>query len=386
MVEDRAALARMMTSRPTGSIRTVLLLAAAAGLAGAAADAAPRVLGHRDCEKCHKPALQQWSQTEPASVGAKAHFNTHKQLSGADAKKFAAAVGVADPTAANSSCAGCHATVIRGRVRAGVSCETCHGPASDYLDPHEKEPWRESYKKSIPLGLRDLHDKPSAIAQMCVNCHVTPDARLKAAGHPDGAEFDPGASLKKIVHWTAAFTPNKQVHATYDFGQVTSAGRPMVAKRLAGGGGGGGGGGTRTAAAPRPVAVAAAAPWDWDQPVATLPEDYPSEEDRPAPAPPPVAAPSITEDLPLAFDDLPATGPAAEEEEPSGPPPAAAQLAELRGRAATLLAELLASGSAAPRLEAPTPPAEFAGPDGELLHLQDVVLYLALETLRSREP
>jgi hypothetical protein len=372
----------MKTPPPATSIRRALqACVAAAFLAAGPASAAPRVLGHPDCEKCHKPAIKQWSQTEPAALGGKAHFNTHKQLSGGNASKYADAIGLANPADPKGSCVACHGTVVRGRLRSGVSCETCHGAASDYLAPHEKEPWRESYKKAVGLGMTDLHDKTAAIAKLCVDCHVTPDARLAGAGHPNGSAFDAGASLRKIVHWTAAFTPNQQVHASYDFGQVSGAGRPLVARRLAGGGGGGGG--TRTTAAPAPVAVVAAATWDWDAPVAALPADYPSEEARPAPPPP--AAPSISEDLPLSFDNLPATEPAVEEEA-SGPAPAAARLAELRGRAASLLAELLATGKRAPNLEAPPAPAEFTGPDGELLHIQDVVLYLALETLRSRQP
>jgi len=383
MVEDRARVARMKTLRSTDRTRLAVELCATAFLLSALpAAAAPRVLGSQDCEKCHKPAIAKWSKEEPGKLGAKAHFNTHKQLASPEAKKYAAAIGLGNPSDPKGSCVGCHATMVRGRVRSGVSCETCHGAASDYLEVHDKEPWRESYKKALPKGMHDLHEKTAAIAKTCVDCHVTPDQRLAAAGHPNGASFDAGASLQKIVHWTAAFTPNQQVHATYDFGQVSGAGKPLVAARLKGGGGGGarvvdtGGGGSSPAPAP-----VESVPWDWDAPVAELPADYPSEENQPPPPPPP--PPSITEDLPLSYDSLPATESAAPEE-PAGPPPPAAQLAELRGQAATVLEELLAKEVHAQRLEAPPKPGEFKGPDGELLHIQDVILYLAMETLRDR--
>jgi hypothetical protein len=60
----------------------------------------------------------------------------------------------------------------------------------------------------------------------------------------------------------------------------------------------------------------------------------------------------------------------------------AAEVAELRGKGAALLERLLRAGGRTPGLQAPAPPLEFAGPDGELLHLQDEALVLALEALR----
>jgi hypothetical protein len=377
--------------RVTLSSRTPFLASALAlgALAGPGAGAAPRTLGHGDCEKCHKPAVQKWARDEVAQLGAEAHANTHKQLAGANAARWAAAIGLASPAEPGGRCAQCHATVVRGRVRSGVSCESCHGPAGDYLDVHDDEPWPASYRKAISLGLRDLHEKTAAVAKLCVDCHVTPEKALAAAGHPDGAGFDAGASLQKIVHWTAAFTPNGAEHARYDFAQVTAAAKPLVARALSGGGG------ASRAAASAPAAAAPdraapsgavlAAPWDWDKPVQRLPADFPSTADQ-APAPRPPPPPSIVDDRPLAVDALPAVAPVPRRPpEAEGPRPAAAQLAELRGRALGLLAGLLAEGRRAPGLDAPAQPAEFEGPDGELLHLQDVVFYLALETLGREE-
>ncbi len=345
------------------------------------AAAAHRTIGYQDCEKCHKAAVNEWRREEPTSLGAKAHANTHRQLAGDKATQFARAIGLANPADPGGRCASCHATVVRGRVRSGVSCESCHGAANDYLSVHDKEPWRESYRKSLPLGLADLHGKPDAIARLCVGCHVTPDQALAAAGHPNGKDFDAGASLKKIVHWTAAFTPDQKEHARYDFAQVTSAGRPMVAAALQGRGPAPrAAAGASTGPAPRAApATTAASPWDWSAPVPMLPADYPSDT-----AAATATAPSIAQDLPLQRDELPAVVSPAPPAR-TGPKPTSAELLELRGQAAVLLARLISEGRRAPRLEEPPKPAEFKGPDGELLHLQDVVLYLALETLRGRE-
>ena len=65
-----------------------------------------------------------------------------------------------------------------------------------------------------------------------------------------------------------------------------------------------------------------------------------------------------------------------------GSRPRAADVAQLRGKGAALLERLLRAGGRTPGLQAPARPLEFAGPDGELLHLQDEALVLALEALR----
>lgn len=377
---------------------------------GAHAQGVPKVLGAQDCEKCHKPALKKWKLEEPAQLGPKAHANTHKQLGDPKAAKFAAAIGLADPADPGGRCVACHATVVRGSLRGGVSCESCHGPAGLYNPVHDKEPLAESYKKSLPLGLRDLHGKPAAIAAMCVGCHVTPDKALSAAGHPNGADFDPGLGLRKLVHWTAAFTGDGSEHASYDAAQVSALARPLVQKALAAGGPSRAASakpaGAPPAAARGPSTGAASAsappapaPWDWDQPLPPLPEDYPSDGAAPAAgveaargdAPAPAAVPrvarrsmSITVDQPgLSPPELSVAPAAVEALAPAGSTSAAAAL---RGRVAALLAEMLERGQAAPGLPAPRRPQEFQGPDGELLNLQDVVLFLALETLRRRPP
>lgn len=365
-----------------------------------------KVLGAQDCEKCHKPALKKWRVEEPAQYGPKAHANTHKQLLDPKAAAYAKVIGLANPSDPAGRCAQCHATVVRGLVRSGVSCETCHGAGSGYLQVHDKEPYAESYKKSLPLGLVDLHNKPAAIARLCVDCHVTPEKALAAAGHPNGADFDVAAGLKKLVHWTAEFTPDNTVHATYDFAQVAAAARPLVQKALAGGGGA-----ARPPAAPGPkgtapvpggslasapsVAPRAAAPaslFDDGVPVLQCPPDCPS--DAPVPVAP-AAAPSIRRPPRSIVVDAPALPqPALEPATPAAPPApagiaasrprsAAADLAALKGRAADTLARLLASGQRAPSLPPPGPPQEYRGPDGELLNIQDLALYLALDALRK---
>ena len=282
----------------------------------------------------------------------------------------------------------CHGTVFRGDANSGVSCESCHGASSKYNDVHQQKGKRA---EAVAAGLKDLRNKPAVIASTCVECHVVPDKRLAAAGHPAGESFDAGASIQKIVHW----------NTTYNYAQIGAAGKAAAAGRaptgaakpaLAAGG---------PVVAPTPGAPAAtpapgkagtpvpgkaaapsapAAPWDWDQPIRELPADYVPEPVPTTPAanqtaanptapanPPPVAPrrpraepavpPSLAEDAPLPRNLTPTVVPAAA----SVPPPStartkAAEIAEARGKGAVLLDKLLRAGARAKDAPPPSRP------------------------------
>jgi cytochrome c554/c'-like protein len=403
------------------SSRTVVVIGAL--ILGTASTArAQTVVGPSKCTACHDHDRQsaKWQKEEPAQYKDKAHYNTRKQLDGAKAGTYAKAAGLADPYDVKGSCVTCHATVFRGDANAGVSCESCHGPASGYLEPHQV---KGAYAKAVSTGLRDLKSKPPAIAKACVACHLTTDKRLIAAGHPSGAEFDVGAGLKKIVHWATA----------YDFAAVSAAGKaamgPAAARAVlpappaAGGappaavkpGARPAGGGPAPAAVAPAAPSAASAPWDWNAPIRALPEDYVPEAAEPAPAavtatsataggagapaaarparpaPPPAPpriapAPSLAEDLPVApaivATEAAALAPPPPVAAPAGPRSVTARVAEARGGAALVLARVLRGGARVPALPPASAPREFKGPDGELLRLQDEAIALALEALR----
>jgi len=425
---------RPIPATATSSSRSSRTAAAAAVLlALASAARAETVVGPTKCTTCHDHDRQatRWQKEEPALYKDKAHYSTRKQLEAPKAAAYAKAIGLADPYDVKGSCVTCHATVFRGDANAGVSCESCHGGASGYLDPHQV---KGSYAKAVSLGLRDLRGKPPAIAKACVACHLTTDKRLVAAGHPSGATFDVGAGLQKIVHWATS----------YDFAAVTAAGKaamggaaataslpaapasaprtgtgpgappaPAVAPPAAGGVRASG----AVAAAPRPTdGGAAAAPWDWSQPIRALPDDYvpetppvaagpaapprtgaprppaaepaapPSAPRRARPVEPRPPAPSLAEDLPVTPAVVATETPALASPPPPPVAPAArsltARVAAARGGAALTLARVLRQGAKFPALPPASAPREFKGPDGELLRLQDEALALALEALR----
>lgn len=309
----------------TESFWFVLMLGLSAVPAGAY-----DVVGPARCTSCHHHARQtsKWRTEEPASLKMKAHFNTLKALEAPAAARFARASGLSDPYERQGACVGCHATPFRGQPSAGVSCESCHGAASGYLDLHQIA---GSYRRAVGAGLRDLRGRPQAIARLCMDCHFVTDRRLTSAGHPSGEEFDAGSSLEKLIHWNA-------VYDSAEIGRLArgAMGRPAAQEAVA-------------------VTSAPESSWDWDS-FKPMPADYAAR--KPAPAKPAPPARRLTS--------------------PSS------RAAEIRGEAIFLLERLLRSGARAPQIPAPAPLLEYEGPDGELDRIQDEALALAIEALRCR--
>src|SRR5439155_24252163 len=103
---------------------------------------------------------------------------------------YAKAIGLADPYDLRGSCVKCHATVFKGDANAGVSCESCHGAGSGYLEPHQR---RGSYQTAVSLGMNAMRGNYVVWAKLCLDCHVIADKKLVAAGHVSGADFEIGA-------------------------------------------------------------------------------------------------------------------------------------------------------------------------------------------------
>ena len=164
-------------------------------------------LGPSKCVQCHDHDRQvaKWQREEPLAFKGKAHFATLKQLDGTKAAGFAKALGV-DPYDLKGACVKCHATVFRGDANAGVSCESCHGPASGWNELHQQ---KGSYAKAVAAGMHDLRDKPAAIARVCVECHVLTDRRLAAAGHPRVTPSTPASRSRSSCTGTSVTTSRR---------------------------------------------------------------------------------------------------------------------------------------------------------------------------------
>lgn len=397
MKDLRRAPLRRGTTRLTCLFVALLLSAATV----ASAQGRYQVLGPSQCLNCHDhQAERQWyEKLEIPEVrklfpekGANAgHINALKQLEMAKSNDFAKAIGLRDKYDVNGACVKCHATVFAGDANAGVSCESCHGPASGYLEIHKT---KGAYEKSVAAGMTHLIGQLERWAQQCTSCHVMDDARLITAGHPSGDDFDLGVKYAPVaIHF-------KQ---KYDTSRLAAIGRAQVATLVSKRGGG-----TPTpavAAAPLPAAPPPPAP---AAPVLPPPAPVVTPAPPPVAIPAPAPAPTVAPARPVAAAPTvtaPAPVPAVVAPPEATPiplplPPAAAPaytpsasvagamafhdaVAYVQGRLVTALTALLQSGASAPVRSStparPLPP--YSGPDAALLQIQREAIALALETL-----
>ncbi len=178
---------------------------------GQAADAGPmvpdadKIVGSDQCAKCHQAEVQQWMQTP--------HFATFESLHRTPrAKEIADRLGERS-IKRSAVCTQCHYTEqnVGGRMRvvAGVSCESCHGGAAEWISLHADyggenvtkqqetaEHRRERVKQSIARGMNNPHNI-YLIARQCYDCHTVPHERLvNVGGHLAGSsEFE-------LVSWS----------------------------------------------------------------------------------------------------------------------------------------------------------------------------------------
>ncbi|MBV9074841.1 MAG: hypothetical protein JOZ10_14525 [Acidobacteria bacterium] len=120
-----------------------------------------------------------------------------------------ASLGAADAAHA-PKCLACHALYAPQDQKArdfdlsdGVSCESCHGPSSQWLGPHTARDW--PHEKSVAMGMYDTKNLQLR-AEKCLTCHLGTaekyvDHEMIAAGHPDLLfELDSFQAVEP-VHW-----------------------------------------------------------------------------------------------------------------------------------------------------------------------------------------
>ena len=163
-----------------------------------------KVLGADSCAKCHEQEVRTWQSTP--------HFRTFDSLHRTPrAKAIAKNLGLRS-VKRNDTCVQCHYTRqqqgARVRVVAGVSCESCHGAATDWVKLHaeygggvtkatESAEHRQSRREqSIAAGMNNPANV-YLIARQCLACHTTPEEKLvNIGGHNAGSdEFE-------LVSWS----------------------------------------------------------------------------------------------------------------------------------------------------------------------------------------
>jgi hypothetical protein len=159
-----------------------------------------KVIGADTCIKCHQGELESWKRTP--------HFATFETLQRKpEAKAIADKLGLRS-VKRNDECIKCHFTTqtVEGhdRVTSGVSCESCHGAARDWLEMHNDyggpgitkatesaEHRGERIKRSIAAGMNNPTNL-YLVARQCLACHTSPEEKLvNVGGHSAGSlEFE----------------------------------------------------------------------------------------------------------------------------------------------------------------------------------------------------
>ncbi len=163
------------------------------------------IVGPDECGECHKAEVHVWRETR--------HSKTFKVLTRKKrAREIAGNMGIRRVKKAGA-CVTCHFTsgYTKNKVKAiaGISCESCHGPAKDWLKVHgdyggknvtrEQETLKHKAKRlaatrnSSMIQPRDLY----RLAANCYQCHIVSNEKLVNVGRhgPGNDDFD-------LVSWS----------------------------------------------------------------------------------------------------------------------------------------------------------------------------------------
>jgi hypothetical protein len=171
---------------------------------GGAAHDPLKVVGPEKCGECHKSELAVWQKTHHANTFLEMHRKPEaaeivKKLGGKRIKQ-------------NEHCLQCHYTqgLKEGEPAAlwGVTCESCHGQAKEWIDVHNEYGGKGSKKETETAEHMKLRlEKTSATGMIrpadtyhaaanCYSCHTVPDEDLvNKGGHKARSDFD-------LVSWS----------------------------------------------------------------------------------------------------------------------------------------------------------------------------------------
>ena len=179
---------------------------------------AERIVLPERCGECHASEFDVWEGTEHATGFDTLHRRDRAKeiYRSLDLRVIKRGTDEATP-----ACLSCHYTPVlrRGQLRAGagVTCESCHGPAGDWISIHNSYGVVEAdFQRATLLetaghraqriadsraaGMRrpsDLYD----VAANCFGCHTVPNEELvNRGGHSTGSDFEMVAWSERIRH------------------------------------------------------------------------------------------------------------------------------------------------------------------------------------------
>lgn len=217
----------------TVSYAATASMSASSGVSAAAPVDPNHVLGNQTCVKCHAPEIKVWQQTPHARTFDELHRRP-------EAKQIASKLGLKS-IKHEGRCTNCHYTgqtdATSGNVHAiaGVSCESCHGAAKDWLDMHSdyggegitrltesKKHRQQRIAESVAAGMRNPANI-FLVAQSCLRCHTTADEQLvNVGGHSAGSlDFE-------FVSWSQGTIRHNFVRTEGSTNEVSSPERLRV--------------------------------------------------------------------------------------------------------------------------------------------------------------
>ncbi len=193
------------------------------------ASADGRVIGPDDpqkgCIKCHDGEVRAWEETT--------HYGAYEALDDSDhAEEILENLGLDDYAVDSDRCQTCHVTMFaetegdEPEGKWGISCESCHGPASGWVDVHQEygkddegvkitpemraketdEHRRERVEAAIAAGMI-RPENIYTLASNCFECHTVPEPELvDMGGHTAGS-----ASFE-LVAWSQGQVRHNFLH------------------------------------------------------------------------------------------------------------------------------------------------------------------------------
>lgn len=158
-----------------------------------------RVVGPQQCAECHRREFAVWQESHH-------ELDSQTLTRNPRTREIARALGVRR-VLRDARCTSCHFTVRveadEEKVVSGVSCESCHGPARDWLESHDDfggpdvtlametpEHRAERLATCFEAGMHHP-DRLVSVASECFACHTIVDRELvEVGGHPTGADFE----------------------------------------------------------------------------------------------------------------------------------------------------------------------------------------------------
>jgi hypothetical protein len=198
--------------RPAGVtfLKVAFALFALANVASARANSNPahdRFLGMNSCSSssCHGGAGENKNQ---CVIWSKRDFHSRAfaTLTTARSERLAEVLKIKSAVS-DATCTSCHApfqTVPEFEqaekldITVGVSCESCHGPAENWLRSHTRPDF--THADRVNTGMRDLKNL-YVRANTCVACHQNVSSNLLAAGHPELIFELDGQAVSEPKHW-----------------------------------------------------------------------------------------------------------------------------------------------------------------------------------------